>query len=86
MRMFLALFLLPLTGCDVRSDAANDQVTLEFNKQQIRDTAVQAGQTARNVASGAGNVIAATGRSIRNEVGDIDVDVDVRRTPAQNSQ
>ena len=41
-----------------------------------------AGRTAWEVASGVGNVAATTGRAIKNEVGDIDVDVDVTRNRA----
>jgi hypothetical protein len=85
-RLVLIAIPLALGGCNINSDAANEQVTLEYNQQRIRDAAVKAGQTARNVASGAGNVVAATGRAIKNEVGGIDVDVDVRRTPTQNRQ
>ena len=83
MRLVLVLSLLPLAACNVNSDAGNEQVTLKYNKQQIRDTAVKAGQTAKNLASGIGNVAGATGRAIRNEVGDVDVNVDVKRTPPQ---
>ncbi len=85
MRMVLALSLLTVAACDLNSDAANEQVTLEYNKQQIKETAVTAGRTAREVASGVGNVAATTGRAIKNEVGDVDVDVDVRRTPPQKA-
>ena len=81
MRTILALSLLGLAACDVDSDAANEQVTVEYNKQQIRQSAVKAGRTAREVASGVGNVAATTGRAIKTKVGDVDVDVDVRRTP-----
>ncbi len=83
MRPLCLIVLLGLAGCSVDGDATNEQVTLQYNKQQIRDTAVEAGRTARNVAAGAANVAAATGGAIRNEVGDIDVNVDVKRTPTQ---
>lgn len=86
MRLFLALFPLTLAACNINSDAGNEQITLEYNKQQIRDTAVKAGQTAKNVASSMGNVAAATGKAIKNEVGGVDVDIDVKRTPPQNAQ
>jgi hypothetical protein len=79
MRLVLALTLLAMTSCNVASDAANEQVTLEYNKQQIRDTAVKAGETAKTVASGLGNVAAATGRAIKKEIGE--VEVDIKRTP-----
>ena len=81
MRPIFPLGLLALTACNVDSDAANEQVTVEYNKQEIRETARKAGRTAKEVASSVGNVAATTGRAIKNEVGDVDVDVDVRRTP-----
>jgi hypothetical protein len=84
--LFLALPLLTVTACNINSDATNEQVTLEYNKQQIRDTAVKAGHTAKNLATSFGNVAGATGRAIKNEVGDVDVNVDVKRTPPKQSQ
>ena len=81
MRMILGLLLLAAPACNVDSDTANEKVTVEYNKHQIRDTAVKAGETARTLAAGAGNVAVAAGRAISNEVGDVDVDVAVRRNP-----
>lgn len=78
-RAILGLALLVVAGCDVQNDAGNESVTIEYNKQQIRETAVSAGRTAKEVASGVGNVAATTGRAIKNEVGDVDVDVEVTR-------
>jgi len=86
LRSFLALSLLAVPACNINSDAGNEQVTLEYNKQQIRDTAVKAGETAKSVASGLGNVAAATGRAIKNEVGTVDVDVDVKRNPPRRAE
>ncbi len=86
MRLFLALPLLTLTACNINSDAANEQVTLEYNKQVIRDTAAKAQRTAKNLATSVGNVAGATGRAISNEVGDVDVNVDVKRTPPKQNQ
>ena len=86
MRLILALSLFSIAACDVDSDAANEQVTLEYNKQQIRDKAAKAARTAREVATGAGNVAVTTGRAIKNEVGDVDIDVDVKRTPPKKAE
>jgi hypothetical protein len=80
----LPLLLASAAACSVDSDGSNDQVTLEYNEQRIRDGARKAGRTARDVASGVGNVAESTGRAIGNEVGDIDVDVDVRRNRDRN--
>ena len=79
MRMLIALPLLGLAACNVNNDSGNDQVTLEYNGQKIEDAASDAADTARDVASGVGNVAASTGRAVKNEVGDIDVDLDISR-------
>ncbi len=78
-RSTMAVLTLLLGACSVDTDSANEQVTLEYDKQEIRNAAREATRTARDVASGVGNVAATTGRAISNEVGDIDVDVDVSR-------
>lgn len=86
MRLALALPLV-LAACSVDSDSANDQMTVQYNEQRIRDAAARTARTAREVGTAAGNVAATTGRAIGNEVGDVDVDVDVRRNrpdPAAN--
>ena len=75
MRKILAIPLLAVAGCNVDSDSANNQVTLEYDRERIE----QARDTMGNVAAGVGNIAESTGRAIRNEVGDIDVDVDVSR-------
>lgn len=85
MRLMLALPLLALAGCDVDNDSANDQVRLSYNQQRIEDAAAATARTAKEVGSGVGNVAVSTGRAVRNEVGDIDVDVDVTRNRARDS-
>ena len=83
------LFALPLlaaaAACNVDNDSTNDQMTLEYNQQRIEDGARKAADAARDVASGVGNVAGSTGRAIANEVGDIDVDVDVSRNRDGNT-
>jgi hypothetical protein len=74
--------LLALGACDFRNDAANNQMTLEYDRERIEN----AGRTAGDVAAGVGNVAEGTARAIRNEVGDIDVDVDVRRNRPDKGQ
>ena len=85
MRSIVALPLLLAAACNVDNDSTNDQVTLEYNQQQIEDAASDAANTSRDVASSIGNVAASTGDAIRNEVGDIDVDVDVRRNEREQA-
>lgn len=80
MRLVLALpLLLAAPACNFTNDSANDQMSLEYNEQRIRDAARTTARTAREVGAGVGNVAASTGQAVRNEVGDIDVDVDVNR-------
>ena len=79
MRILFALPLLAIAACSVDSDSANEQMTVEYNRQRIEDAAAKAARAAGEVGAAAGNVAVTTGRAIGNEVGDIDVDVDVSR-------
>lgn len=79
MRIILALPLLALAACDVANDSANDQMTLQYNQQRIEDAAAATARAAEEVGTGIGNVAASAGQAARNEIGDIDVDVDVTR-------
>ena len=85
MRLTFALPLLLAAGCNVDNDAKNDTVTLEYNEERIEDTASDAANAARDAASSVGNVAESAGRAISNEVGDIDVDVDVSRNRSGNT-
>lgn len=85
MRIILTFPLLVLGACNVDSDAANDQVTMEYDQNKIERAAAATARTAKEVGSGLGNVAASTGRAIKNEVGDIDVDVDVSRKRADEA-
>jgi len=84
--MMFALPLVLVAACNVENDAGNDQVTLEYNQQRIEETAAETAATAKEVASGVGNVAASTGRAIKKEVGDIDVDVDVTRNKSAEGE
>ena len=77
MRILFALPLLCAAACSVDNDSANDQMTLEYNQDRIEDAAGDVADAAGNFAEGAGNVAVTTGRAIGNEVGDIDVDVEI---------
>ena len=79
MRILIAIPLLLAAGCNVENDGANDQVSVQYNEQKLREGASDAVRTAGAVADGVGNVAQSAGRAVRNEVGDIDVDVDVDR-------
>jgi hypothetical protein len=75
MRIFLALPLLLVAGCDVQKDAANDQTTYELNEQHIEDVANDVGNTAEDAANSVSNAASAVGDRIENEVGGVDVKV-----------
>ena len=79
MRILFALPLLGLAACNVQNDEGNDQVRLQYNQQRVEDAASDAADAAKDVAKGIGNVAQSTGAAIKDEVGDIDVDVDVTR-------
>ena len=74
MRIILPAALL-LTACGVDNDPANEKVTVTYDKERIE----KAGRAAKDVAVSAGNVAETTGRAIKKEVGDVDVDVRVTR-------
>lgn len=80
MRAILAVAVLGLSACDVASDEGNEQVTINYDRERIERTADDVRRGAEDVAAGVGNVAGQTGRAIQNEVGNIDVDVDVNRT------
>jgi predicted small secreted protein len=79
--LILPLLALPLTlaACNVDNDAGNDTMRVEYDQERIENGAAAAARTAREVGSGVGNVAASAGSAIKNEVGDIDVDLDVTR-------
>lgn len=82
MRILFAFPLLMVAACDVESDAANDQLSVKYDQERIRDAAAATARGARDLARGVGNVAVSTGQAVKNEVGDVDVDVDVTRNRA----
>ena len=85
MRILFALPLLTLAACNVQNDTANDQMTLQYNQELLEDFASDAANATEDAASSVGNIAVSTGQAIRNEVGDIDVNVDVDRNRSGNS-
>lgn len=80
-RLLAPLALLALAACDVQNDRANDEVTVKYDEERIKETASDTARTAKAVAKGAANVASDTARSVKREVGDVDVDVKVTRDP-----
>ena len=85
MRIILTFPLLMVGACNVDNDPENDRVTVKYDQNKIERAAAATARTAKEVGAGVGNVAASTGRAIKNEVGDIDVDVDVRRKRAEDA-
>ena len=80
MRIIAAFPLLLLAaGCSVENDAGNDHVSVDYDQNRIENAARTAAGTAREVGAAVGNVAGTAGRAIKNEVGDIDVDLNVSR-------
>ena len=80
MRFIAALPLLALiAACGVENDSNNGQTTIKIDRDRIENAGRDALEAGEDLARGAGNVAVSTGRAIKNEVGDIDVDVDVSR-------
>ena len=79
MRILLILPLLAAAACSVDNDSNNDQVSVTYDQERIENAARTGARAAKDVGAAVGNVAVSTGRAIKNEVGDVDVDLDVRR-------
>ena len=83
MRLIFALpLLLPLAACDVDNDAENDQVTLQYNEQQIENTAQDVGNTAEDIGAAIANEAEGAAEKIQNT--DVDVDTSGGDASANN--
>ena len=85
MRLIIPVAVLMLAACDVDNDPSNEQVTVTYDRERIKESAADARRTAGDVASGVANVATTTGRAIEKEVGDVDVDVKVTRDRAERT-
>ncbi len=86
MRALIPVLLLLTTGCSVENDPGKEQVTVKYDREKIKQSASEAGHAAKAVATGVANVAEGTGRAIKKEVGDVDVDLKVTRKPADNGE
>lgn len=82
-RLIIPLAVLMLGACDVENDPANEKVTVTYDRERIKQSAADAKRTAGDVARGVANVTEKTGRAIKEEVGDVDVDVRITRERAR---
>jgi hypothetical protein len=79
MRALAAAAILAVCGCEVENDPAEDRVTVQYDEARIKKSAATAGRAAKDVATGVANVAEGTGKAIKREVGDVDVDVKISR-------
>jgi len=81
MRILIAAPLLLAAACAVERDLRNGQTTIGFDETIITNTADRIGDAAENGAA----QVERTGRSLRNEAHDIDIDLDIRRNEPGNA-
>jgi hypothetical protein len=77
MRILFAVPLLFLGACQVSKD--ENSTTVSFNEDLAENTAEDIGNTAENIGGMIANDVGETADKVKNEVGDVDVDVNVTR-------
>ena len=80
MRKLLLLLLLVPSGCDVANDTDKDQVTVRYDEARIRKSAADTARAAKAVGNGVAHIASGTARVVKDEVGDVDVDVKISRS------
>ncbi|HET6943405.1 MAG TPA: hypothetical protein VFH89_14720 [Sphingomicrobium sp.] len=82
MRILLAVPLLLLGACQVSKD--DNSTTLSFNEDLAENTAEGIGNAAENLGGAIANEADETADKVQNEIGDVDVDVNVSRDKDTN--
>ena len=77
MRILFAVPILMLAACQVTKD--DNSTTVSFNQDVAENAAADAGNFAENVGGIIANDVDRTTDKVKNEVGDVDVDVNVTR-------
>ena len=77
MRILLAVPLLLLGACQVSKD--DNSTTISFNEDLAANTAEDIGNAAESLGGAIANEAEQTAGKVQNEVGDVDVDVNVTR-------
>ncbi len=85
MRAAIVIPALLLGACQVTKDDANDSMTVEYNQDLAENAAADVSNTAETIGGQIANDVERTGDKVQNEVGDVDVDVDVTRDAPSNS-
>ena len=83
MRIFFAVPLLMLGACQVTKD--DNSTTVSFNEDVAENAAADAGNFAENVGGMIANDVDETADKVQNEVGDVDVNVDVSRNDSDHA-
>ena len=83
MRSLLAVPLLLLGACQVSKD--DNSTTVSFNEDVAENAAADAGNFAENVGGMIANDVEETADKVQNEVGDVDVNVDVSRNDTDDA-
>ena len=87
MRILLAMpLLLATAACGVDNDPQNDQVTLQYNEEQIQNTAEDVGNTAEGIGAAIANEAEETAAKIQNTDVDVNVNTNDGDEPAANQQ
>ena len=86
MRILLAVPLLVLGACNVDRDAGNDTTTVSFDESAAANAADDVGDAAQNIGSAIATDVEQAADKVQNEVGDVDVDVDVSRNGDANAE
>ena len=77
--IILPLLTLGLAGCQVSTDDANDSTTVQYNQDLAENVAGDVTNQAVAIGGHISNDVKEAGATVKNEVGDVDVDVDVSR-------
>jgi hypothetical protein len=88
MRLLIALPLLIAAGCSVESDRQNGQTTISYDAPGVENVVADIGNAAGEAVSDIGNAADRAGRvadTIDNGVGDIDVNLSIRRGDEQRN-
>ena len=83
MRILFAVSLLLLGACQVSKD--DNSTTVSFNEDVAENAAADAGNFAENVGGIIANDVEEAADKVQNEVGDVDVNVDVSRNDTDDA-
>ena len=84
MRFLFAVPLIFLAACGVDNDPQNDQVTLQYDENEMENVAADLGNAAENAGEALGNAAEDVGNTVENT--DVDVDTDANNDAPQNTQ